>query len=187
MNKNEVVMEDLKNLMFLFAVYGTLKRLKFFWPYLSNKNPKVGKGDSPLHFIAYYGLTDVADFMLKEFESVEDCLPTNHRGHTPLYYGSINGHSEIIRSLRRKIDFEIINPKWYEQSLYGAIIHGHFDCIKALLEKQTSEFKKDLANKIRKNHYLLFDKNPYMTKDDFFSFFAKLNIFYFKSRKFELS
>ena len=158
--------------MFLFSVYGTLKRLKFFWPYLSNKNPKVGRGNSPLHFVAYYGLSDVADFMLKEFESVEDCLPTNHRGHTPLYCASINGHTEIIRSLRRKIDFQLINPKWFEQSLYGAIIDGHFDCIKALLEKQTSEFKKDLANKIMKKTGFLFYRNPYMTKDDFFPFLA---------------
>ena len=120
--------------------------MKFFWPYLSNKNPKVGKGDSPLHFVAYYGLTDVADFMLKEFESVEDCLPTNHRGHTPLYYGSINGHSEIIRSLRRKIDFELINLKWFKKSIYYALKKRHLDCVKALLEKQTPYFRKTLAN-----------------------------------------
>ena len=145
--------------------------MKFFWRYLSNKNPKIGKKEStPFHFVAYYGLSDVADFMLEELQSAEDCFPTNDSDKTPLHYASINGHAAIIKALRRKIDFEFINPKWYEQSLYGAIIHGHFDCIKALLEKQTLEFKKDLSNKIRKKQGYLFYRNPYMTKDDFFPF-----------------
>ena len=52
--------------------------MKFFWPYLSNKNPPIvknreGQEDScayktPFHFVAYYGLSDVADFMLEELQ-----------------------------------------------------------------------------------------------------------------------
>ena len=45
--------------------------MKFFWPYLSNKNPKVGgKENTPFHFVAGYGLSDIADFMLEELQSV---------------------------------------------------------------------------------------------------------------------
>ena len=96
-----------------------MQRLKFFWPYLSNKNPKFNKNeDTPLHFVACNGLTDVFDFMIEEKQSVEDCLYTNesHGYITPLHYACINGHAEIIRSLRRKIDFELIEP-----SLFGNI------------------------------------------------------------------
>ena len=43
--------------------------MKFFWPYLSNKNPKIGNNEgTPFHFVAYHGLSDVADFMLEELQ-----------------------------------------------------------------------------------------------------------------------
>ena len=126
-----------------------MKRLKFFWPYLSNKNPKVGKKENtPFHFVAGYGLSDIADFMLEELQSVEDCLHTNVSGRTPLHFACIRGHAEIIRSLRRTKDFEFINPTWLKKSLYQAIENGHLGCVKALLDKQTSDFKKNLAYKL---------------------------------------
>ena len=104
--------------------------------------------ETPFHFVAFHGLSDVADFMLEDFHAIEDCLPTNQRGDkTPLYYASINGHAKIIRSLRRKIDFEFINIEWFKKSLYFAIRHGHLDCVKALLEKQTPYFRKHFSNK----------------------------------------
>ena len=129
--------------------------MKFFWPYLTNKNPKIGKNeDTPLHFVAYHGLSDVADFMIEELHSnlfelhcKEDNRPIFQRGvKTPLYYASMNGHAKIIRSLRRKIDFELINLKWFKKSIYYALKKGHLDCVKALLEKQTPYFRKTLAN-----------------------------------------
>ena len=54
----------------VFAVYGTLNRLKFFWPYLSNKNPQTVKTEerTPFHFVAYHNLIDVADFMLEKLK-----------------------------------------------------------------------------------------------------------------------
>ena len=54
----------------VFAVYGTLNRLKFFWPYLSNKDPQTVKAKerTPFHFVAYHNLIDVADFMLEELK-----------------------------------------------------------------------------------------------------------------------
>ena len=142
-----------------------MKRLKFFWPYLSNKNPIVGRQETtPFHFVAYYGLSDIADFMLEELQSVEDCLHENTSSKTPLHYACINGHAEIIRSLRRTKDFEFINPKWFAKSLYEAIENGHLDCVKALLDKQTSDFKKNLASDFKKN--LPYIKLPYFAKSE---------------------
>ena len=88
-----------------------MKRLKFFWPYLSNKNPKFNKReDTPFHFVANNGISDVAEFMIGELQSVADLLPKNKAGITPLHNIMFQGHAEIIRSLRRKIDFELIEP-----------------------------------------------------------------------------
>ena len=138
-----------------------MKRLKFFWSYLSNKNPIVGKNETtPFHFVAYYGLSDIAYFMLEESLSVDDCLHENLSNKTPLQYACINGHAEIIRSLRRTKDFKFINPKWFKESLYEAIENGHLDCVKALLDKQTSDFRKNLHYKPNVNrevvHYEYF-------------------------------
>ena len=43
--------------------------MKFFWPYLSQKNSQFGRGDqTPFHFVAHHGLSDIADFMLEELQ-----------------------------------------------------------------------------------------------------------------------
>ena len=139
-----------------------MKRLKFFWSYLSNKNPIVGKNETtPFHFVAYYGLSDIADFMLEE--SVEHCLHENLSFKTPLQYACINGHAEIIRSLRRTKDFEFINSKLFTTSLYEAIENGHLDCVKALLDNQSSDLKKNLASDFKKN---LTCKVPYLANNE---------------------
>ena len=131
-------MWGVKNVILWFAVYGTLKRLKFFWPYLSNKNPKIGSNeDTPLHFVAYHGLSDVFDFMIEESQSVEECLTKNKRGRTPLHNMSKKGHADFIRSLRRKMDFESIDPNLFKNILKKAIRYGQKDCIKALIENST--------------------------------------------------
>ena len=127
-----------------------MKRLKFFWPYLSNKNPKIGKFEqTPFHFVAYHGLSDVADFMLEEPQgAVEDYLCKNGGSITPLHNASRNGNPEIIRSLQRKIDFEFINKEWLQDSLQEAVEYGHLDCVKALLEKLSSNLKNILATEV---------------------------------------
>ena len=122
-----------------------MKRLKFFWPYLSNKNEKIGSNeDTPLHFVAYHGLSDVFDFMIEEIQSVDECLTKNKSGRTPLHNMSRKGHAEIIRSLRRKMDFESINPNLFKNILGKAIRYGHKDCIKALIENST--YQKSLGH-----------------------------------------
>ena len=65
---------------------------------------------------------------------------------------SINGHAEIIRALQGKINFEEINSGLFERGLHKAIEYGQLECVKALLENRTSQFKKNLANKHIKNY-----------------------------------
>ena len=101
---------------------------------------------TPFHFVAYHGLSDIAYFMLEEPDgAVKDYLSENGRSITPLHIASRNGNPEIIRSLQRKIDFEFIKEKWLEESLEEAVRYGHLDCVKALLEKLSPDFKKNLA------------------------------------------
>ena len=130
-----------------------MKRLKFFWPYLSNKNPNIGNGENTtLHFVAYHGLSKVADFMIQEIQSVEDFLHMNERDITPLEMtsrGESRGHAEIIRSVRRKIDFELIDPRMFKNILLEAIDYGYVDCVKALLEKQTLHFQRNAIDIIK--------------------------------------
>ena len=133
---------------YLNIVYGTSKRLIFFWPYLSNKNPKLKEQNvkeyfTPFHFVACYGLSDVADFMVEEIQ--ENIFDRSENGESILHNLSRNGHSEIIRSLQRKINFEFIDLNLFKTSLHTAIDHGHLNAVKALLENQTSSFKKNLC------------------------------------------
>ena len=109
--------------------------------------------DTPFHFIADHGFSDVANFMIEELQSVVLLLPQNKSGITPLHIMS-TGHAEIIRSLRRKIDFEheLIIPKLFEEVLQCAIGYGNLDCIMALLEKQTSYFQRNAVG-IARNYY----------------------------------
>ena len=130
---------------YLNTIYGTLERLKFFWPYLSNKNPKIrnDRKCTPFHFVANQGLINVAIFMVEEIQ--DDILTMHESGEGLLNDVSKNGHAEIIRSLQRKINFEV-NPALFKGGLHKAIEYGHLDCVKALLENQTSQFKENLAN-----------------------------------------
>ena len=110
--------------------------------------------DTPFHFVTYHGDSDVADFMIEELPSVVLLLPQNKRGITPLH-NMTRGHAEIIRSLRRKIDFELnplINSNLFEEVLQNAIEYGDLNCIKALLEKQTSSFQRNAVG-IARNYY----------------------------------
>jgi hypothetical protein len=129
---------------YLNIVYGTLKRLKFFWPYLSNKNPQIsGKKCTPFHFVVNQGLINVAIFMVEEIQ--ENIFDRSENGESILPNLSKNGHAEIIRSLQRKINFEFINLDLFKTSLHTAIDYGHLNVVKALLEKQTSSFIKNLC------------------------------------------
>ena len=72
----------------------------------------------------------------------------------------IEGHAEIIRSLRRKIDFEFIDPNFFKKILHKAIDYGYLDCIKALLEKQTLPFQSNAVD-IAKNYHSRMNQNQY--------------------------
>ena len=143
-----------------------MKRLKFFWPYLSNKNPKICwiryRDDTPFHFVVFHGLSDVAAFMIEELQSIDDCFTKNDmdtslnnrfkENVTPVHIMFKGGHAEIIRSLGRKVDFEFINPALFKEILHVAIECGYLDCIKALVEKQTLSFQRNAVD-IAKNYY----------------------------------
>ena len=89
--------------------------------------------------------------MIQEIQSVEDFLHMNESGKTPLHIMS-RGHAQIIRSVRRKIDFELIDPRMFKNILREAIGYGYLDCIKALLEKQTLHFQKNAIDIIKTYH-----------------------------------
>ena len=131
--------------------------------------------------------------MLEELQSVEYCLHTNTSDKTPLHFACMNGQAEIIRSLQRTKDFEFINPKWFKESLYDAIQNGHLDCIKALLDKQTSDFKKNLAYKmpyLANSELLYHNSNPADVAKHFYSKTKNqnhYNILEYLSQLFELS
>ena len=156
-----------------------------------NKNPKFGKCENtPFHFVASHGLSDVADFMIEELQSGEDCLCcfrhhhgycysryyhgychysliTNNRGTTPLHHMvEDRGQAKIIRSLRRKLDFELIDPYLYNRIILAALRYENLDCIKALIEKQTPSFQKNVVDTV---------KNYYFSKNDFW-----MNLNYYK-------
>ena len=108
--------------------------------------------------------------MIGELQSVADLLPKNKAGITPLHNIMFQGHAEIIRSLRRKIDFELIEPRLFEDILRKGIHYGSLDCIKALLENQTSYFQKNgvwigknyFSYKKNENHYKI---GQYLSKE----------------------
>ena len=155
-----------------------------------NKNPKFGNCENtPFHFVTYHGLSEVADFMIEKLQSSEDCLCgfrhyhgtcysryyhgychysliTNNRGTTPLHYMT-RGHAEIIRSLRKKLDFELIDPNLFKEIILAAVRFGNLDCIKALLEKQTSSFQKNAVDTV-KNYY--YSKNDLLINQNYYKF-----------------
>ena len=116
--------------------------------------------NTPFHFVTFHGLSDVANFMIEEL-SVEDCLTKDgYYGYTPLHTMVRRGHAEIIRSLRRKIDFEFFDPNFFKEILHHAIDRGYLDCIKALLEKQNLVFQSNAVD-IAKNYLSMSNRNHY--------------------------
>ena len=104
-------------------------------------------------------MSDVAGFMIEEL-SVDECLTKNSIDITPLHHMVTEGHAEIIRSLRRKIDFEFIDPNFFKEILHEAIDYGYLDCIKALLEKQSLSFQSNAVD-IAKNYQSMLNQNQY--------------------------
>ena len=116
--------------------------------------------NTPFHFVTFHGLSDVADFMIEEL-SVEDCLAKDgYYGYTPLHTMVRRGHADIIRSLRRKIDFEFFDPNFFKEILHITMDRGYLDCIKALLEKQNSVFQSNAVD-IAKNYHSMSNQNHY--------------------------
>ena len=101
----------------------------------------IGKyQDTPFHFVAYHGLSDVADFMLEKLQ--DHCNSKNVNDKTPMNYAVKCGHPEIIRSMRQKIG---LNSDEIVVYLHAALKNGDFKCVKALLEDQDLESRKEIA------------------------------------------
>ena len=89
------------NLLIFFTVYGDLKRLKFFWPYLDEKNPILTRsGLTPLHLLALNGKEDITKFMV---ENLVNCNPKSRNHDTPLYFARKYGHFKIEKMILHKI------------------------------------------------------------------------------------
>ena len=80
------------------VIYGDLKRLKFFWPYIKDsRHPK-----QIMHFAAYFGLKDVLEFLVHELRCKGEYFKgriDDKNGHTPLHIAAIEGHSDIVKEL----------------------------------------------------------------------------------------
>ena len=101
----------------------------------------IGKyQDTPFHFVAYHGLSDVADFMLEELQ--DHCNSKNVNDKTPMNYAVKCGHPEIIRSMKQKLGLDNDEIVVY---LHAALKNGDFKCVKALLEDQDLESRKQIA------------------------------------------
>ena len=101
----------------------------------------IGKyQDTPFHFVAYHGLSDVADFMLEKLQ--DHCNSKNINDKSPMTYAVKCGHPEIIRSMRQKLG---LNNDEIVANLHAALKNGNFKCVKALLEDQDLESRKEIA------------------------------------------
>ena len=90
--------------------------------------------------MAYHGLSDVADFMLEKLQ--DHCNSKNVNDKTPMNYAVKCGHPEIIRSIRQKLGPNSDDIVVY---LHAALKNGDFKCVKALLEDQDLESRKEIA------------------------------------------
>ena len=97
-------------------------------------------------------MSDVADFLIEELQSAEICLIKDNMDTVDSIYTIFRGHAEIIQSFLQKIDFELIYPGLFQETLHQAIRCGNLDLINALLEKQTSSFQRNAVD-IAKNYY----------------------------------
>jgi ankyrin repeat protein len=85
-----------------------------------------------LHLAASAGLTGAVTRLLKGGSEIDE---KDQSGSTPLYYASLNGHLDILRSLLDKgadVDAQGGN---YGNALYAASVGGHEQVVKTLLDK----------------------------------------------------
>ena len=76
-------------------------------------------------------------------EKLQDhCNSKNVNDKTPMNYAVKCGHPEIIRSIRQKLGPNSDDIVVY---LHAALKNGDFKCVKALLEDQDLESRKQIA------------------------------------------
>ena len=82
-------------------VFGDLKRLKYFWPHLQNKNPILFNDQySALHILAGVGHVETFQFVAERVDKVN---PTNQYGETPLDIAKTKKHFGIVQMIEDKL------------------------------------------------------------------------------------
>ena len=120
-------------------IYGDLRRLEFFWPYIKDsRHPK-----QVLHFAAYFGIQDVLEFLvneLKDFKEYFNGRIDDKNGHTPLHIAAIEGHLEIVKTL---LPFYSSDPKANgKTSLFYALEKGYTQMAHCIEKWFTRDFYK---------------------------------------------
>ena len=86
---------------FFKLVFGDLKRLKYFWPHLQNKNPILFHDQySALHILAGVGHVETFQFVAERVDKVN---PTNQYGETPLDIAKTKKHFGIVQMIEDKL------------------------------------------------------------------------------------
>ena len=88
---------------FFQLVFGDLKRLKYFWPHLPNKNPMFFREEfSALHILAKLGHVETFQFIAEKVDKVNPCLPDNQR-ITPLFLANKQRQFGIVQIIQDKL------------------------------------------------------------------------------------
>ena len=85
-----------------------------------------------LHLAASAGLTGAVIRLLKGGCEIDE---KDRSGSTPLYYASLNGHLDILRSLLDEGANVNAQGGWYGNALQAASERGHEQVVKTLLDK----------------------------------------------------
>ena len=89
---------------FFKLVFGDLKRLRYFWPHLPNKNPMFFNDEfSTLHILAKLGHVETFQFIAERVDDVNPSLATPYQHVTPLFAAKLFKHFGIVQIIEDKL------------------------------------------------------------------------------------
>ena len=89
---------------FFKLVFGDLKRLKYFWPHLPNKNPKFFRNKiSALHILAELGHVETFKFIADKVDNVNPRGTYPYSTVTPLFLANQEKHFGIVQIIQDKL------------------------------------------------------------------------------------
>jgi len=143
-DKNPLVRRDL-SVFHLSAEKGRRIIVRHFLQHFCDKNPSNFDGNTPLHFAAKNGHTDIVqDFMDRSHQDpsmIVNCK--NQSGFTPLHYASENGHFSIVQCLLRYTMDKNPKNEWGTTPLHYAAVEGHLKIVELLSEMLPNICPKD--------------------------------------------